>query len=316
MPNTIFLLLTFFVAQCSWRAGNGGTTSPAEPYRWVKVLDAGPWPQSYNFQMFSRRDTLWVFHPRGNWYSTDEGRQWQRSPLPNAINNQAFLDYVAFKQRILGLGRFEGNIERYNWQPIIFSSAQFQHWDTLSTNSNLPPRFFYHPFVWQNALWIVGGEDAQQSFADVWSSTNGVEWTQRASTLPWGPRSGSQVVTLGDRLFLLNNDVWSSPDGLAWTQVTPAILPGEEIFGYCALVFDAKIWLLGCNRNGRFSSQVLYSQDGKHWQHLDAPWSPRGGVAAVVHQGKIFLTGGKYGGTPSVPDFRYSNDLWCLERNP
>jgi len=26
------------------------------------------------------------------------------------------------------------------------------------------------------------------------------------------------------------------------------------------------------------------------------------------------MTGGKYGGTPDQPDFRYSNDVWTLER--
>ena len=41
-----------------------------------------------------------------------------------------------------------------------------------------------------------------------------------------------------------------------------------------------------------------------------APWSPRGGMAACVHQGNIFATGGKYGGTPGKTEFVYSNDVW------
>ncbi|HEX5625775.1 MAG TPA: hypothetical protein VFX48_07155, partial [Saprospiraceae bacterium] len=81
-----------------------------------------------------------------------------------------------------------------------------------------------------------------------------------------------------------------------------------------ALVFDQKIWLLGCNRNGRFSSQVLVSSDGKNWSGQEAPWSPRGGIAATVHRNRIFMTGGKYGGNPEHTEFRYSNDLWTLEK--
>ena len=132
--------------------------------------------------------------------------------------------------------------------------------------------------------------------------------------LPFGKRSGSQIVTLDGKLFLLDNDVWTSNDGLNWAQVTPEIVKGEQIFGYNAIVFDGKIWLLGCNRNGQFSSQVLVSDDGKNWKGQSAPWTPRGGIAATVHNGKIYMTGGKYGGTPDMPDFRYSNDVWTLQK--
>jgi len=102
---------------------------------------------------------------------------------------------------------------------------------------------------------------------------------------------------------------------LNWERISQEIVPGEQIFGYSAQVFDNKIWLLGCNRNGQFSSQVLYSEDGKTWKKQEAPWLPRGGIAATVHQNRIFMTGGKYGGTPNHPDFRYDNDLWLLEKN-
>ena len=95
---------------------------------------------------------------------------------------------------------------------------------------------------------------------------------------------------------------------------TNEIVKGETIFGYAAVVFDSKIWLLGCNRDGRFSSQVLMSTDGKIWRGEDALWTPRGGIAATVYKDKIYLTGGKYGGTPDQPDFRYSNDVWTLSK--
>jgi hypothetical protein len=61
-------------------------------------------------------------------------------------------------------------------------------------------------------------------------------------------------VQLNKKLFLLDNDVWSSTDGLTWTKETSEILKSQSIFGYSAVVFDEQIWLLGCNRNGRFSS--------------------------------------------------------------
>lgn len=283
-------------------------------YTWTKLLDSAEWRKNYNFQMFSLNDTIWTFHPDGNWFSAD-GETWNKSQLPNSIHNLAFLDYINFKGAIYGLGYFKGNIEQYEFKAEIFKTTDLKSWTTLSQNSNLPKRFFYHPFVYDDKIWIVGGEDNQKTYSDIWNSEDAITCTKQKENLPFGKRSGSQIVTLNNRLYLLDNDVWSSTDGLNWQKITDEIIKGQRIFGYSAVVYDGKIWLLGCNRNGHFSSQVLVSSDGKNWETQLAPWKPRGGIAATVHNDKIYLTGGKYGGTPQHPDFRYDNDIWTLEKN-
>lgn len=297
----------------SSNAQTTGQTSPPAEYAWTKLLDEGPWPKSYNFQMFAINGELIVLHPQGTWTSVD-GKIWSKSNLPNVINNQAFLDYVHFRDALYGLGYLDGNIERFTFKPEIFRTRDLKKWQTISKNSNLPRRFFYRPFVFKNKIWIIGGEDKNGKFADIWNSSDGVTWTKQKDVASFGARSGSQIVELNGKLYLLNNDVWSSTDGLNWELVTTEIVKGEEIFGYAAIVFDQKIWLLGCNRNGQFSSQVLVSSDGKTWEGQDAPWSPRGGIAAALFKDKLYMTGGKYGGTPNAPNFVYSNDLWTLSR--
>lgn len=317
------VLLAFFVAMSvactnsvhsvSIETATPEPTPKVDTQVWTKIAEEGPWKKNYNFQMFAIGGKLWVFHPDGNWFSTD-GKNWTKSPLPNSIGNLAFLDYVYFKGAMFGLGHFNGNIERFTFEPKIYRSRDLEKWETVSGNSDLPKRFFYHPFVFQDKIWIIGGEDKDKKYSDIWNSPDGLIWTMQKDDLPFGKRSGSQIVTLDGKLFLLDNDVWTSNDGLNWAQVTPEIVKGEQIFGYNAIVFDGKIWLLGCNRNGQFSSQVLVSDDGKNWKGQSAPWTPRGGIAATVHNGKIYMTGGKYGGTPDMPDFRYSNDVWTLQK--
>ncbi|TDH29276.1 hypothetical protein EXU57_04225 [Segetibacter sp. 3557_3] len=312
-----FVLLLFSVVQChetsvhhtNIRHEASGYSSN---YVWKRLVDNGPWKPSYNFQLFSIRDTLWSFHHDGAWYSAD-GMQWKESPLLNAIHNHGFLDYVYFRNAIYGLGFFKGNIEQYHFIPAIFKTEDYIKWDTITLNSNLPARYFYHPFVFRNKIWIIGGERDGVIFSDVWNSADAVTWLKVKDSLPFGRRSNSQVVELDGKLFLLNNDVWSSVNGLDWQKETDQIVAGANIFGYAAIVFDNKIWLLGCNRNQQFSSEVFVSENGKQWTSEAAPWTPRGGIAATVHQGKIFLTGGKYGGTPGQPRFVYSNDIWTLE---
>ncbi len=310
----VFLACSNQAQQISKPVVHQESLSKDNQYQWTKVLESADWKKSYNFQMFHIKDKLWVFHPEGCWHSSD-GKQWTKSTLSNIIHNQAFLDYVQFNDAIYGLGRFEGNIETYDFKPEIFRTSDGQSWESLSKTSNLPHRFFYHPFVFDNKIWIIGGEDKHKQYADIWNSVDGVQWKKQKDNLPFGARSGSKVVQFKGKLFLLNNDVWSSTDGLHWQLETSEILPNETLFGYSAIVFDEKIWLLGCNRNGQFESQVFVSNDGKTWTGQDAPWSSRGGMCSAVFDDKIFMTGGKYGGlveNGTTTEFVYSNDVWAL----
>lgn len=319
MKKLICIISTVMFA-CSSQSGSKVKTETTLPlkesdttYAWAKITDNAEWGKGYNFQLLNFRDTLWALHHEGNWYSVD-GLKWTQSSLPNAINNLAFLDYIPFNDALYGLGYFAGNIEKFVFKPEIYKTTNCRNWVTLPGESNLPRRFFYHPFVFQNKIWIIGGEDKDTRYADIWNSTDGVNWIKQKENLPFGKRSGSQIVMLNGLLYLLNNDVWSSADGLQWNKVSEEILKGEQVFGYAALVFDNRIWLLGCNRNGQFSSQVLNSTDGKVWQSQEAPWLPRGGVAAAVYKNRIYMTGGKYGGTKEHPDFRYDNDIWFMDK--
>jgi hypothetical protein len=288
--------------------------NPAIGYEWKQLTANADFPKSYNFQLFATGDTVWAFHPQGNWYSLD-GKEWTKSNLTNSIYNLAFLDYVQYKNSILGLGHFEGNIEKFNLATSINKTTDLQDWDVIAENSNLPERFFYHPFVFNSKIWIIGGSNGTDQFSDIWNSDDAIHWNKIADNLPFGKRDGSQFVMLNNKIYMLNNDVWSSTDAIHWTKETNEIVSDENIFGYVAVVYDNKIWLLGCNRNGKFKSEILVSNDGKSWAAQNAPWSPRGGIAACVFKGKIIMTGGKYGGTTDEPEFIYSNDVWSLEKN-
>lgn len=282
-------------------------------YKWLEHTSNAAFPKSYNFQLFNLRDTLWAFHPAGNWYSLD-GKGWEKSSLPNSISNLAFLDYIMFDNSIFGLGHFEGNIEKFTLSTEIYQTRDMQTWTVLAKESNLPKRFFYHPFVLNNKIWIIGGTDGNDSFSDIWNSEDAVHWIKQADNMPFGKRDGSQFVILNNRVYMIGNDVWSSADGLNWVQETKELVKGENIFGGTAIVFDNRIWLLGCNRNGKFRSEMLVSDNGREWTAQRAPWSPRGGIAACIYQDKIFMTGGKYGG-PGIAgqtEFVYSNDVWSL----
>jgi hypothetical protein len=327
--NLIDKILVFisllFLSSCTGQSNKSSTQNLKqeidENYKWIKLTDNAAFPKSYNFQMFAIRDTLWVMHNAGVWFSLN-GKEWNKSQLTNALKNNAFLDYVWFKNALYSLGTFEGNVEHYKFTSAIYRTYDMRNWETLATESNLPKRFFYHPFVFDDKIWIIGGNDGSNefdgtnNFSDIWNSTDGVKWIRQAGNLPFGKREHSQFVFFKEKIYMLNNDVWTSSDGMKWSKVANR-LAKENIFGYAAVVYDNQIWLLGCNRDGIFQSQVLVSKDGKTWTTQNAPWTPRGAATACVYKGKVFMTGGKYGGLTKdgkTTEFIYSNDVWTLEK--
>jgi hypothetical protein len=88
------------------------------------------------------------------------------------------------------------------------------------------------------------------------------------------------------------SDVWSSADGISWALETAAIAPKEPV-GYTPVVYCHRIWLVGANRSGHFTSQMIVSTYGKTWCSQSAPLSPRGGVAAWTDGDTLFLTARK-----------------------
>ncbi len=116
--------------------------------------------------------------------------------------------------------------------------------------------------VFDNQLWVIGGgtygDDDQNTagtvYNEVWSTTDGVNWTQHASG-PWPARRYHAVT-------VYNNNIW--------------VLGG-----------------LGPDGPNSDKNDVWYSPDGEHWgQVVNIPWDPRHALSVYVLNGSLFLTGG------------------------
>ena len=151
-------------------------------------------------------------------------------------------------------------------------------------------------------------------FDDLWSSSDAIHWQKEADHLPFGKRSGSQVLTFHGKLYLLDSDVWVSEDALHWQQLTPEILPGQQLLGTRRWSLIKKSGCWDAIEMACFPTRCCTAKMAKLANPgctVVAPW----GVAAAVFKDKVYLTGGKYGGTPEHTEFRYDNDLWVMERS-
>ncbi len=182
-------------------------------------------------------------------------------------------------------------------------------WKEIKPNDNTgwSKRAGHTSVVFQNKLWIMGGGYPFSN--EVWSSSDGKNWTKITSSAGWSRRDNYTSVVFNNKIWVMGgydgrrkNDVWSSSDGKNWTKITSSA-GWSSRYGHNSVVFNNKIWVIGGNDRS-YKNDVWSSSDGKNWTKVTdaAGWSSRYGHTNVVFNNKIWVIGG-YDGS-------YKNDVW------
>ncbi len=172
----------------------------------------------------------------------------------------------------------------------------------------------------QNPIcWVKDGKMwcANPGSTSVWSSTDGINWTQvtNGATVIQNRGYTAGAAFLG-KLWIISgghnwsSDVWSSADGVTWNQVTNAA-PFPWRFGHSVVVFKNQMLVIG-GRGPQMLNDVWATSDGNNWTCLtaNAGWSPRMFLTAVSweSQGQLWVMAGGDLNNPGFNDTYYSPD--------
>lgn len=323
--DTLALMATAALAACQ-KAAVGAAPARTAGYRWRQLTGAAAFPKSYNYPVHAAPDGRFIaLHPQGTW-SSHNGAAWTREALPFSGSNSAYLATLQHRGGAVALGRLEGNYLDFRIDPVVATSADYAAWQ-FARSSNLPRVVFYGAASFADHLWIIGGFNGTAPVAAVWRSPDGIAW-ERMPDPPWSPRSQPTAAVMGDRLLLIgggaidgmpgsersSSEVWSTADGRSWDRIAERVGDPDPV-GFRPQMFDGKLWLVGANRSGGFTSSMIVTADGRSWERVEAPWSPRGGVATWSDGARMYLTGGKYSRVVDGETvFEYANDVWAMER--
>lgn len=161
--------------------------------------------------------------------------------------------------------------------------------------------------VYDGKMWLLGGFEPQR-VNDVWSSSDGENWSRATAAAEWPPRNLPSCLVYDGKMWIMGgsdqierksvtyNDVWNSTDGVNWRQVT-ANAAWSARSAASAVVFDGKMWVLGgmdAPYGRAHNHDVWFSTDGKNWEQATdyAPWSPRAMHSSVVFDGRMWVIGG------------------------
>lgn len=209
-------------------------------------------------------------------------------------------------------------------------------WAEATGNAFSTGRYGLSGSVFNGQMWAVGGASGSPDgsvtyyYGDVYSSSNGSNWTKVNSSAPFGGRYGSQVLSYNGKLWLiggnnsgtLKNDVWNSTNGSGWTQVLAASVTAtatqfspREDFG--ALVYNNAMWVIGGFSQGASNNDVWNSTDGVTWNQVLAnglpsatQFSRRWGIATAVYNNAMWVMTGAFSVSANTNPTTVYSDVW------
>jgi hypothetical protein len=165
-------------------------------------------------------------------------------------------------------------------------------------------------------MWVIAGSNKNIFFTDVWSSTDGANWTAAASVAGFGARASLSAAVFKDSIVAAAgsngkkefNDIWSSKDGSTWTRLKDDNDKGfSSRMGHKMLVFSGKLWIIGGKKSDQtYFNDVWSSENGIDWKIAtpNAGFSGRADFAAVTYKDRMWVIGGS--GAKGVQN----NEVW------
>jgi hypothetical protein len=196
----------------------------------------------------------------------------------------------------------------------VYSSRDGINWGRLP--DFMPDRFGYAVTAHDGKIWYIGGytpqtvDSPETLYNDVWSTTDGRNWTRVLESAPFEPRTDSKAISFGGKLLVIGGhggpttqdfygDVWSTDDGIAWTKLTDTAFAGRdpgELIEYAD-----RLLVIGGKFFGASLGDSYATSDGINWDYLGQTFGVEGrsGHATYVSNGKLYSAAGL--GTPSGP---------------
>lgn len=259
--------------------GGGWFQSFAEPPRdvwttrdgkeWQLIEKNAPWLHSDLPMNITFADKMWIMggwhkgrlpgHSASNqvWSSID-GSQWDQVTASAGWSPRLASGLVEFQGRLWLLGGTENYYfgTDKSLKNDVWSSADGRAWKLETAGAGWSPRAYHQAIVLHDKIYVFGGGNYTPAFHaknDVWSSSDGVNWTCETESAPWEPRLWFSAVVYRGAMWVLGgwskekdnfDDVWHSADGKTWQQLETKTC-WKARHEHSAFVFQDKLWLAG-----------------------------------------------------------------------
>ncbi len=307
-PTVLLLfLLPAFLPSISF-AGTG--------VEWNEVTSEADWPARWKHTSVSYDGKLWVMGGNRSWqdvWFSENGADWTLATANPGWEGRQDHASVVFENKLWVLGGWFDRSTTFGRFNDVWSSTDAVNWTPATLDAPWEERDGHSVVEHNGKMWLMGGYRGI-FFNDVWWSTDGENWTAATLEAEWPARGDMTAVSYDGKLWIMGGnggepgrdyllphaDVWCSEDGANWIQVTDDPPWGDTRY-HTSVVYDDRIWLLGGGYPHFFgpvhemTNEVWWTTDGVAWTLAtdSADWIPRGEHTSVVHDGKMWVLGGR-----------------------
>jgi hypothetical protein len=306
--------------------------SSADGKSWKREVEVAPFGQRWFHQAVVHNGAMWVISGASTpqnflpdvWSSTD-GVNWiLRQPNMGVPWYSTHLNVVTFNGAMWAVsgGSTYSSTDGVTWTP---RSATGAIGGTLSGGTN--GRGYASLTVYNGSLWyIAGAVDLQalpaNSLADVWKSSNGIDWVLVTSPAPFAKRFRHSAFVLNGRLWVFGGqvsdgaggtnwalDAWSTTDGAQWRLEPTGGLDASYLAKVVEQTGPERVTLIGGIQRG-YSNNVWQTTNGVDWTALSsgAQFSPRA-THGVSFNGQLWIVGGATANSNET-NSGDSNEIW------
>lgn len=263
--------------------------SSADGKTWKLVTSQAPWKHSDLAMGITFQNKAWVM---GGWFngrlpghsasnevwSSNDGIAWKQVSSAAGWSPRLAAGLVEHQGRLWMLGGTENYYfgDTTSAKNDVWSSADGQTWTQATAQAAWSPRAYHQAVALNGKMYVLGGGNYVPTYEarnDVWSSTDGVNWTCETEHASWAPRLWFSAAVYRGRMWAIGGwskekdnfgDVWHSADGRSWQRLeTKTIWKARH--EHSVLVFQDKLWVIGGHARP-LSSEVWSLQLPDDWK--------------------------------------------------
>ena len=320
------LLLTFLcLAGCS--------SSPTSPGSggWIQATGGAPFSPRYGLSGTVFGGQMWVVGGAASdasasvtyWYgdvwSSSNGSSWTQATASAPFGGRYGSQVLSYNGLLWMIGGNQTNALKND----VWSSPDGANWTQVLVNqpggtaTHFSPREDFGAIVFNGAMWVIGGWSGTTK-NDVWTSTDGITWTQVATTGGLTGRWGFMMTVYNNRLWIMggatggpnptggHSDVWSSPDGAAWTMVSNLNNFGNLFYSQATVLNNQILLTAGEEFTWGPRDYLKSSSDGITWAFGDPMFPSRFYHLGLNFNNQTWVIGGMN----NITTRTYYNDVW------
>ncbi len=252
---------------------NSEVWASSDGLTWTEEVAEAPWEGRHTAGYAVFQGTMWVLggDPIQGYYqpdawSSEDGITWteQVSDLPwgqRVLHHTVVLDDRLYVMGGQTLPQFTTEDEESAFYNDVWASDDGISWTRILEEAPWAPRgMIGGSAVLNGQIFLLGGgtydtpdQPTRNYYNDVWTTSDGLSWTQQVWHAPWAPRQYHDVASYDDRVWVLEgydgtgnrSDVWYSADGESWYEVPDTPWPARHASSL--FVHDGSLWVVAGN---------------------------------------------------------------------